>query len=53
MTASFLWLNSAIIKTVTERFYNQITGDEVLSVNGTTFQGLTHKEALDTFKVIL
>ena len=29
----------------------QITGDEVLSVNGTAFQDFTHQEALDTFKV--
>ena len=27
------------------------TGDEVLSVNGKSFEGFTHKEALDTFKV--
>ena len=44
--------NSAIT-CKTERFYHQFTGDEVLSVNGTAFQGFTHKEALDTFKVIL
>jgi len=50
MVASFLRLNPA---TKTERFSHQFTGDEVLSVNGTAFQGFTHQEALDTFKVIL
>lgn len=29
------------------------TGDEVLSVNGTSFEGFTHQKALDTFKVII
>ena len=50
VTALFLWLSPAI---ETERISYQITGDEVLSVNGTAFQGLTHQEALDIFKVIL
>jgi len=34
-----------------ERFSHHITGDEVLSVNGTAFKGFTHQQALDTFKV--
>ena len=29
----------------------QIKGDEVLSVNETSFEGFTHQQALDTFKV--
>ena len=50
---SIISMTNSAITCKTERFYHQFTGDEVLSVNGTAFQGFTHKEALDTFKVIL
>ena len=32
-------------------FFSVDEGDEVLSVNGTSFEGFTHRQALDTFKV--
>lgn len=46
-------VNEAILNmsVETKSCCRQITGDEVLSVNGTAFQDFTHQEALDTFKV--